>query len=356
LIDLNQKYVDLLPQWKDVASILAVDELKMQWVEICVRPIEGLTRAMLEVYMSDGGTLGEVLQALYDLECFEILEKIKDATRAFLDRSKDQEENVRSDDGDFFSLLATLNKQLGKQDPCKMMQKFSENFCRVQAASSTLSHDLIVRGSDSQIGVTNDPNPGTKLTDLPVYKPGLQKQRWDERKSTSGICRILLIFADDGLDISNQIYDKYQGMEVNGRTVDFFRMTENSLWYEVLVNPEGCCQKWAGEADFVMPILTPNFLRDVQGGPSYERSQLLPTSPIINRFLYTVLRARYASSGSRNTLVRPVIPKKHIGLAANLAVRNEPLFRLVWVEFDNDLPEQKDALRKRLHTLLDSSA
>ena len=43
-IDVNQKYTSLLPQWKDVAAKLNVDELRAQWIETCVRPNEGLTR------------------------------------------------------------------------------------------------------------------------------------------------------------------------------------------------------------------------------------------------------------------------------------------------------------------------
>lgn len=48
-------------------------------------------------------------------------------------------------------------------------------------------------------------------------------------------------------------------------TIELFRLNENTLWYEVLVNPEACCMKWASEADYIMPILTPKFLREIHG-------------------------------------------------------------------------------------------
>ena len=73
LIDVNQRYVEMLPQWKDVADLLEIDALKTQWVDTCVRPIEGLTRAMLEIYMQDGGTLGDVLEALLELELLRVV-------------------------------------------------------------------------------------------------------------------------------------------------------------------------------------------------------------------------------------------------------------------------------------------
>ena len=44
LVDVNQAYADLLPQWKDLAHKLSLDELKTEWVSVCVRPQEGLTR------------------------------------------------------------------------------------------------------------------------------------------------------------------------------------------------------------------------------------------------------------------------------------------------------------------------
>ena len=47
---------------------------------------------MLEMYMQDGGTLGEVLQALLQLECLDILEAIRPKIEKFL------EERERHDD------------------------------------------------------------------------------------------------------------------------------------------------------------------------------------------------------------------------------------------------------------------
>ena len=54
---------------------------------------------MLEMYMQDGGTLGEVLQALLQLECLDILEAIRPKVEKFLDerdRYKDTSTNTTS--------------------------------------------------------------------------------------------------------------------------------------------------------------------------------------------------------------------------------------------------------------------
>ncbi len=74
---------------------------------------------------------------------------------------------------------------------------------------------------------------------------------------------------------------------------EVFRLGESSLWYEVLTNPEACCMKWANEADYVMPVLTQDFLTEIHGGAGGDAAEgLLPTSPMLNRYMYTLLRAR----------------------------------------------------------------
>ena len=83
-VDVNQRYAELLPQWKDVAHHLQIDNLVTKWVETCVRPREGLTRAIMEIYMKDGGTLGEVLEALLHLELLDILEETKPALEKYI--------------------------------------------------------------------------------------------------------------------------------------------------------------------------------------------------------------------------------------------------------------------------------
>merc|ERR1719233_2750602 len=45
--------------------------------------------------------------------------------------------------------------------------------------------------------------------------------------------------------------------------VDFFRLNELELWHALLINPEGCLMKWLDEMDYVMPILTPQYLQDL---------------------------------------------------------------------------------------------
>ena len=128
-----------------------------------------------------------------------------------------------------------------------------------------------------------------------------------------------------------------------GVTADVFRMNETSLWYELLVNPEACCMKWVSEADYVVPVLTPSFLREIHNNRSNaDSSNLLPTSPMLNRLVYQLMRARYAEAGCRNTMVRPVIPAEYNAVVSvDKVVRLDPILRLVSVPTDGDRLEKR---------------
>ena len=86
-VDVNQQYVDLglFPQWDDIARELQIDHMKTQWVRVCVRPEQSFTRAILEIYMADGGTLGDVISALRKQKQFRIIQEISDQAEEFLD-------------------------------------------------------------------------------------------------------------------------------------------------------------------------------------------------------------------------------------------------------------------------------
>ena len=48
--------------------------MKTEWVKVCVRPEQSFTRAILEIYMNDGGTLGEVIHALRRQKQYRIIQ------------------------------------------------------------------------------------------------------------------------------------------------------------------------------------------------------------------------------------------------------------------------------------------
>ena len=87
--------------------------------------------------------------------------------------------------------------------------------------------------------------------------------------------RILLIFAKDGMEEAENIVTgmiNFTIPEFPSVKVDFFRLNEMELWNQLLLNPEACLVKWLDEMDYVMPILTPQFVQVYMLCPSQDPS------------------------------------------------------------------------------------
>lgn len=346
-IDVNQKYADLLPQWKDLAHQLQIDDLVTKWVETCVRPREGLTRAVMEIYMKDGGTLGEVLEALLHLELLQILEETRPGLEKYI-RMKDAGELIPKTmlgNENFFSVMKTLLVALGNQDPCQDLYKFANGLKNGNHVSGEIQEQTMVVQSATE--VLND--------DWPRFDSEVHLKNISEMKRKEGIegtakvtCKILVLFAEDGVvaaETAIQISRTMLHMECD---LELFRLNEATLWYEVLVNPEACCMKWTAEADYIMPILTPRFLTEIHGKiEGTDNAGLLPTSPILNKFMYNLARSQYTSNGCKNYKVRPLIPTNCLGQVKNSnAVKLDPLLAHTWKAL------KEDQVKSRLKSMM----
>jgi len=346
-LDVNQKYVDLLPQWRDVAHVLQLDDLATKWVEVCVRPREGLTRAMLEIYMRDGGTLGEVLEALLDLECLDILEDTKPKVDIYLKKKEAGDLVAISNFANcenFFSIIKTLALALGNQDPCRDVHKYANGLKNTKFSGITpdacevREHSGVI---ESVAEVMNNDWP-RYTSDLHLNK--LDSVGLDEYPKKRIICKILLIFADDGVADSQRAIDISKTVDNENCSIDLIRLNEATLWYEVLVNPEACCMKWASEADYIMPILTPKFLQEIHGQISRDSEflGLLPTSPVLNKYMYNLARSQYTQNGCKNLKVRPLIPLHCLTKVKNSnAVRMDPLLAHTWKAMREDMVKSR---------------
>ncbi len=321
-IDINAKYAELLPQWQDVARELGLDEAEVTWVDVCVRPKEGLTRAVLELYMADGGTLGDVLDALHKLELLQVLQTIKPKVKAYLKEDELEDAEMEEPDKAFYSTWATLKRAFGKQpDPA---------FLTCTKAFESRRNEILV-----QSAVIFDPKTHNKSVEAPNGdKSDLNKSR--VMNESDKRCRILLLFAEDGVEAANSAHNIITSTRYDNIAADVFRLNETFMWFEMLSNPEASCVKWASEADFVIPVLTPKFLKQIHGHGEMSGESLLPTSAMINRFMHTLLRARYVEAGCKNKVVRPVIPSEHLAAVARSGVvKTDPLFRNIWVELES---------------------
>jgi len=343
-IDVNQKYADLLPQWKDLAHQLQIDELVTKWVETCVRPREGLTRAVMEIYMKDGGTLGEVLEALLHLELLQILEETRPALEKYI-RMKDNGELIPKTmlaNENFFSVIKTLLMALGNQDPCQDLYKFANGLKNGNMVSGEIQEQTLVVQSATEV-LNND----WPKFDSEVHLKQIPEV---EKKELSGkvTCKILVLFAEDGVVAAETAIQISRTLTHSECHLELFRLNEATLWYEVLVNPEACCMKWTAEADYIMPILTPKFLTEIHGKiTGSDNAGLLPTSPILNKFMYNLARSQYTSNGCKNYKVRPLIPTQCLGQVKNSnAVKLDPLLAHTWKAL------KEDQVKSRLRSMM----
>jgi hypothetical protein len=139
-VDINQQYLELglFPQWDDIARELDMDALKTEWVRVCVRPEQSFTRALLEIYMQDGGSLGEVIAALRRQRQYRVIQEVSDLAEEFLSvYTTFHKANYLSleqkgpGSGHLYSILSTLFdtfQAAGREDPLGKFQLYSGGF------------------------------------------------------------------------------------------------------------------------------------------------------------------------------------------------------------------------------------
>lgn len=387
-VDINQQYVDLglFPQWDDIARELDMDQMKTEWVRVCVRPEQSFTRAILEIYMQDGGTLGEVIAALRKQKQYRIIQEISDLAEEFLDvyntYHKANYVSAENSEGGptsshLYSILKTLFdtfSKAGQPDPLNKFQLYSGGF-KHYIRSLEPRHknnirnpedtDLVVNGvhvnNVGEEGSTSARSEDSGYTSPHRYAgslPSMTETTLEQttqiseitkiRKShevliedkddikRNKIIRILLVFAKDGVTSAEEIVTgmiNFTLQDYPHIKVDFFRLNELELWEALILNPEGCLMKWLDEMDFVMPLLTPDYLRDLHD-PSIPTGPPGPTSSMINKYIYTLLRSDYVAKGCQNTKVRPAIPPQFVDqLYRCKPVQAEPLFKM-WKKAD----------------------
>jgi len=382
-VDINQKYLDLglFPQWSDIAQELNIDQMKTEWVKVCVRPEQSFTRAILEIYMNDGGNLGDVIEALRKLQLYRIIQEIYDQTKEFIELYNTYHKNNFNPDGTsqtfLYSILRTLFEtfnKVGQEDPLNAYHQYSKGF---NSYFKGLNHiqpadtDLVVNavqmtqptatpGTESRDSGYQSPYryggslPPMQIDTLPPKKlseiKGHEKKvALDEKGDKVDITmRVLLFFAKDGVDSAQQMVQDIQDFrdeDYPDVKVDMFRLNEHDLWNALLINPEACIQKWLDEMDFVVPILTPEFIQDLHRG-TVGSGAPAPTCPMINKYIYNLLRTTYVAEGCQNKKVRPAMPAEFTDqLHRATAVTTEPLFRM-WK------PTDKNTMRGRVKAMV----
>ena len=209
------------------------------------------------------------------------------------------------------------------KDPLDKFQLYSGGFKSYlkNAGGETPDSDLIVNavqldqsglagsGETQDSGYTSPYRYGGFLPSLSQTSPSdksasdirVEKMVVEEDKNTR--IRILLIFSTDGVPHAENIVTGLENFSIQVPArflqynsgvlhlyfkefptvqVDFFRLNELELWNSLLLNPEACILKWLDEMDFVMPILSPQFLQDLHSA-ELPAGPPAPTGPMINK-------------------------------------------------------------------------
>jgi len=371
-VDINQKYVDLglFPQWDDIARELSIDEMKTEWVRVCIRPEQSFTRAILEIYMEDGGTLGDVIGALRKQKQYRIIQEISDKAEEFMDVYNTYHKNNYNPNSStnvhLYSILKTLFEtfnKVGHEDPLNKFQLYSSGFKSYLKNLNDLKGqpndtDLIVNNvhfngpaplESHDSGYTSPYRYGGSLPSMtesnlqskPISEIRDKKSKKvlnevEEGKQYHTI-RILLVFARDGVTHADQIVTgmvNFSHEDYSSIRVDIIRLNEVDVWNALLLNPEACLMKWIDEMDFVIPILTPEYLQTLHN-PTIPAGPPAPTSAMINKYVYTLLRSEFVANGCQNLKVRPAMPIEFVDqLYRCKPVLTEPLFKM-WKHTDN---------------------
>lgn len=370
-VDINQKYVDLglFPQWDDIARELRIDDMKTEWVRVCIRPEQSFTRAILEIYMGDGGTLGDVIGALRKQKQYRIIQEISDKAEEFMDVYNTYHKNSynpnNSTNVHVYSILKTLFEtfnKVGHDDPLNKYQLYSSGFKSYLKSLNDMKGqvnetDLIVNSvhfneaaplESHDSGYTSPYRYGGSLPSMtesnlqskPISEIRNKKSKKVVEEVPDGkqfhTIKILLVFARDGAPHADQIVTgmiNFAHEDFPTIRVDFFRLNEVELWNALLVNPEACLMKWIDEMEYVMPILTPEYLQDLHN-PSIPAGPPAPTSAMINKYVYTLLRSEFVANGCQNLKVRPAMPSIFVDqLYRCKPVQTEPLFKM-WKHTD----------------------
>lgn len=389
-VDINQKYVELglFPQWYDIARELNIDQMKTEWVKVCVRPEQSFTRAILEIYMYDGGTLGEVIHALRRQKQYRIIQEISEKAEEFLDvytvyHKSSFTNNSVQQDSHLYSIMRTLFETFSKagyEDPLSKYQQYSLGFKHYLRNNNNSSSSFGLLGpgglapedADIVLNAVQVPDPTAAkmerhdsgytspyaysgfLPAMPATSTQVPQSIADLRGPRKGrlvvhaaanshqtylTVRILLVFATDGVDIAADIVHNMADFVYEENPlikVDIFRLNEIDIWNAILLNPEACLLKWLDEMDFVMPILTPRFLQELHNNSSGPEGPPAPTSPLINKYIYTLIRSQFVSNGCKNIKVRPILPQEFESqLGRSKPVTCEPLFKM-WKYADRE--------------------
>ncbi|KAK7070676.1 hypothetical protein SK128_014212 [Halocaridina rubra] len=160
---------------------------------------------------------------------------------------------------------------------------------------------------------------------------GEVKKPTSETGKSSFAVRILMIFALDAKEEALRTAEQFR-KAVNERkaigVMTLFPPNTPAIANALLVNPANSIHKWFKQVHFVVPVLSPKFLLQIQARDN-DPETLYECQ--YNRYVYRLLQDNYVSNGSRNYKCRPVYPQKYCREVRNSElVKDNGLLQINW--------------------------
>ncbi|KDR22395.1 uncharacterized protein LOC110826926 [Zootermopsis nevadensis] len=148
------------------------------------------------------------------------------------------------------------------------------------------------------------------------------------RPTVQYACKVLLTFASDGLDTAQQIAREFRKKRENLLHIGVVILNEHSDL--VNNNPEQFISACFHQVDYVVPIITENYLKAIATRDNRIDSSMLCMDPKYVKYIYTLMSTYYLRNGCINDKIRCVVPDSSVHLTQNHPVMIRPLFQ-VWV-------------------------
>ncbi|CAL4253912.1 unnamed protein product [Meganyctiphanes norvegica] len=296
----------------------------------------GLERAHIEHCVHYSGSLGPTRKAFQylkeieekkDLKLGLVLEILKDLNRHDLLNPS----FIHWKEG-----VANLDKS----------SEFSPNDCNeyidMDNKSITISNTFSENSSMQQIGLVKSANVGEvgntagTFNNNSLSMEGKEKQsdkikviadKKTMKKTSKLAAKVLLVYSDDVKDEATRVAGYFRNPENGHGIIGVLMFREKrELWNTILADPCNTIHKWFKQVDFIVPILSPKFLKQIQNLDTSNDDDLK-----LNRFIYRLTLDEYVSIGSLNKRCRAIVPSHFASEVINHeVVYGNGLFSVTW--------------------------
>ncbi|PNF14700.1 hypothetical protein B7P43_G10253 [Cryptotermes secundus] len=141
-------------------------------------------------------------------------------------------------------------------------------------------------------------------------------------------CKVLLTFASDGFHTAQQIATEFRKKRENMHCIGVVILNEHSDL--VNSNPEQFISACFHQVDYVVPVITDNYLKTVSTRDTMTGSSLLCMDTKYIKYIYTLMTTYYLRNGCINDRIRCVVPDSSVHLTQRHPIMARPLFQ-AWV-------------------------